>query len=150
MSIQTPDSLTIGEVARRAGVNLETIRFYERRGMLPKPPRSAGGYRLFPADSVDRVRFIKHAQALGFTLVEIQELLAVRLDRDNSCHDVEAKTREKIADVDERIRNLKAMRRVLSRLVAACADGTHSHECPILVALERSNAPVAAKRRIKS
>jgi Hg(II)-responsive transcriptional regulator len=145
------EAITIGELAHRGGVNLETIRYYERRGMLPKPPRTASGYRQFPADSIDRVRFIKHAQALGFTLAEIQELLALRLDPDKACHDVEAKAREKIADVEDRIKHLKTMRRVLGRLVAACADGTDSHECPILAALERPDARLELpKRRIKS
>ncbi len=130
------DAITIGELARRGGVNLETIRYYERQGLLPKPPRTASGYRQFPPDSADRVRFIKHAQQLGFTLAEVKELLSLRVDPDKSCHDVEARARAKVADIEQRIKNLKAMHRVLSRLVAACADGRHSHECPILAALE--------------
>jgi MerR family copper efflux transcriptional regulator len=145
------EAITIGELAHRGGVNLETIRYYERRGMLPKPPRSASGYRQFPPDSADRIRFIKHAQGLGFTLAEIKELLVLRVDPDKSCHDVEARARDKLADIEQRIKDLKTMHRVLSRLVAACADGTHSHVCPTLAALERFDGKgPPSKRRCKS
>ena len=79
------DKILVGELARRSGVNLETVRYYERRGLLPKPPRTPAGYRAFPAASVRRVRFIRQAQALGFTLAEIKELLALRVDPDTTC-----------------------------------------------------------------
>jgi MerR family transcriptional regulator, copper efflux regulator len=145
------DAITIGTLADQGGVNLETIRYYERKGLLQRPPRTAAGYRQFPPNAVNRIRFIKRAQGLGFTLAEVKELLALRVDPEKSCHDVEARAREKIADIEQRIQNLTAMHRVLGRLVAACADGTHSHECPILAALERRDAPLPpAKRRSKS
>ena len=79
--------LTTGELARRGGVKLPTIRYYERRGILPKPPRTAAGYRVFDTGALRRLRFIKHAQILGFTLKEIEELLALRLDSENKCAD---------------------------------------------------------------
>src|SRR5919198_614719 len=82
------DGFKRGEVARAGGVNLETIRYYERRGLLPKPPRTTSGYRTFGADAVRRLRFIKNAQDLGFSLREIKELLALRLDARTSCADV--------------------------------------------------------------
>lgn len=131
--------LTSGELAERGGVNLESVRFYERQGLLPKPPRTRGGYRQFTPDAVQRVRFIKQAQRLGFTLAEIRELLTLRLEPAGSCRKVESRARAKIADIEQRLRTLNAIKRVLSRLVAACAAGAASDQCPILAALERSN-----------
>ncbi len=143
--------LTSSDLAKSGGVNLESIRFYEREGLLPKPPRTAGGYRQFPADSVQRVRFIKRAQALGFTLAEIRELLALRLERGKACHDVESRARAKLIDIEERIRTLKGMKRALSELVAACSEGGGSDECPILEALEHAGARLKLPReRVKS
>src|SRR5260370_20234020 len=133
------EAITTSELARHGDVNLETIRYYERQGLLPKPPRTGTGYRQFPSDAVQRVRFIKRAQALGFTLAEIKELLALRIDPAGSCHDVESRARAKISDIEERIITLRGMKQALSRLVTSCADGTGSEECPILEALEHSN-----------
>src|SRR6266581_4304729 len=97
------------EVAKQGGVNLETIRYYERRGLLPKPPRTPAGYRTFDAAALRRLRFIKQAQALGFSLKEIKELLALRLDPRASCADVRRRAEAKIADIDEKLRALRAM-----------------------------------------
>ena len=144
-------AITTSELARQGDVNLETVRYYERQGLLPKPPRTGAGYRQFPSDAVQRVRFIKRAQALGFTLAEIKELLALRIDPAGSCHDVESRARAKVADIEQRIMTLKGMKRALSQLVAACGNGTASKECPILEALEHPNAePKPQRRRIKS
>jgi MerR family mercuric resistance operon transcriptional regulator len=92
--------LTIGRLAREAGVNLETVRFYERQGLLSKPPRSASGYRLFPADAARRLKFIKRAQELGFSLSEIRQLLALRTSRRTTSAEIRKRTEAKIADIE--------------------------------------------------
>lgn len=106
-------SLTIGELARRSGVKVSTVRVYEREGLLPSADRSAANYRLFPDEAVARIRFARRAQQLGFTLAEIGELLALRLSSRTRCAQVRQLTRAKLADVEGRIRSLQAMRRAL-------------------------------------
>src|SRR5213596_1331946 len=130
------DGLSTGEIAKQGGVNLETIRYYERRGLLPKPPRTPAGYRAFDAEAVRRIRFIKQAQALGFSLKEVRELLALRLDPRSSCADVRRRAEAKIADIEEKLRALRAMKRTLVRITAACAGRGPVSECPILESLE--------------
>src|SRR5256712_6903251 len=130
------EGLRSSELANRGGVNLETVRYYERRGLLPKPPRTLAGYRAFDAGAVRRLRFIKQAQALGFSLKEIKALLALRLDPRASCADVRRRAEAKIADIDEKLRALRAMKKVLVRITAACAGGGPVNECPILESLE--------------
>src|SRR5881397_1489109 len=115
------EGLRSSELASQGGVNRETVRYYERRGLLPKPPRTAAGYRTFDADAVRRLRFIKQAQALGFSLKEIRELFALRFDPRASCADVRRRAEAKIADIDEKLRALRAMKRTLLRITAACA-----------------------------
>ena len=132
-----PKPLTIGQSARQAGVHIETIRYYERRGLLPEPPRTESGYRLYGADSVARLRFIKQAQALGFTLEEIGELLALRVDAETSCDQVRHRAERKAADVAEKIRSLQAIQAALMELIAACTQGGPEGECPFLTSLEQ-------------
>jgi MerR family mercuric resistance operon transcriptional regulator len=127
--------LTIGELAKRAGVNRETIRYYERRRLLAHSARTMAGYRVFPDDAVDRLRFIRHAQALGFTLEEIRELLGLRLDERSSCQQVRARATRKLADVEAKIAALRRIRRVLGRLVHACEARRPTAPCPILESL---------------
>ena len=129
-------ALTIGQVAAAGGVNVETIRYYERRGLFPAAGRAQSGYRQYSDEAITRLRFIKHAQALGFSLEEVQELLALRVRTAGSCTAVALKTRKKIDLVDERIRHLQRMKRTLERLAAACADRRPTQECPILETLE--------------
>src|SRR3989442_12114623 len=112
-------SLSISQVATAAEVNVQTIRYYERRGLFPNPRRTPAGYRQYADDAVARLRFIKHAQELGFSLQEIQELLALRVRHSAACDVVERKTRQKIYGVQQRIRDLKRMKRTLGRLAAA-------------------------------
>lgn len=133
-------SLNIGEVARRAGVNLDTVRYYERRGLVPKPARSASGYRKFPPDLVQRFRFIKHAQALGFTLAEIEELLALRVQPNSACAAVHVQAEAKIAAIDEKVRSLQAMKKALRKLTSTCPGRGIVSECPILEALDEANS----------
>jgi MerR family mercuric resistance operon transcriptional regulator len=129
-------NMTIGQMARSAGASVETIRFYEREGLLEHPARSASGYRNYPPEAVARLRMIRQAKELGFSLNEIKELLALRVAPGKSCSDVRARTERKIADIDQRIAALKRMKAALARLAAACAGRGPTSECPILEALE--------------
>jgi len=129
-------SLSIGQVATAADVNVQTIRYYERRGLFPAPRRSAAGYRQYADDAVARLRFIKHAQELGFSLDEVQELLGLRVRHGAACDAVERKTRQKIEVVQRRIRDLQRMKRTLERLAAACTSRRPTDDCPILEVLE--------------
>ena len=124
--------MRIGRLAELAGVPTPTVRYYERRGLIAEPKRSAGGYRDYDEGTPERIRFIKRAQDLGLSLEEIEELLALRVEKAESCAMVEAKTREKIADVQRRIRELQRLEAVLSRLANSCAERTRTSECPVL------------------
>ena len=130
------DGLTIGGVAERARVHIDTLRYYERRGLVAIPPRSMANYRLYPEDAVRRVRFIKRVQELGFTLKEIKELLSVRAAPEAECAEVRAHAEVKIKDIDEKIASLTAMKSVLAKLVAECAGEGPLTDCPILESLE--------------
>lgn len=132
-----PKPLTIGRVAKQADIHIETIRYYERRGLLPDPPRTEAGYRQYDAESITRLRFIKEAQALGFTLEEIQGLLALRVDKETSCEDVRRQAEHKVADIEAKINTLQAMHDALQEMITACAQGGPSGECPLLETLER-------------
>lgn len=129
-------ALTISEVASAAGVNVQTLRYYERRGILEEPRRTAAGYRQYDAETVTRIQFIKRAQDLGFTLREIEELLGLRVEHAAACAAVESKARAKLADVERKIDQLERMRRVLNDLVAACERREPTEDCPILETLE--------------
>ena len=131
--------LTIGRLAREVGINSETVRFYERQGLLPRPPRSASGYRLFPADDKRRLKFIKRAQELGFSLSEIRELLALRMSRRGTSAEIRKRTEAKIADIDGKIRSLDSMRKSLLKLVRSCDGCAQISACPILESLDRED-----------
>ncbi len=128
--------LTIGRVARSAGFAIETVRYYEREGLLEKPARTAAGYRHYTADAVARLRFIRQAKELGFSLAEIKELLSLRMRPDTTCADIRKRAREKIVAVDRKIEDLQRIRQALERLAAACKGTGPTSECPILEALE--------------
>lgn len=131
------DGMTRSEVADKADVNPETLRYYEREELIPKPRRSDGGFRLYDDSYVDRLRFIQRAQDLGFTLAEIKELLDLRVDADATCRDVKAQAEEKIGEVETKIQDLKRIRDALSTLAEACnGKGGPASECPILDAME--------------
>jgi MerR family transcriptional regulator, copper efflux regulator len=130
------DGLTIGEVAKRAKVHVETLRYYERRGLLLKPPRSLSNYRLYPEGAVQRVRFIKRAQELGFSLKDIKELLSLRGAPEAECGEIRAHAEAEIKDIDEKIDSLMAMKSALSTLVAECSGQGPLTECPILESLD--------------
>lgn len=156
MNASATTGLRTGELATRAGVNIQTLRFYERRGLLEKPPRQESGYREYPANSVQLVRFIKRAQGLGFSLQEIKELLTLRNDGGVRCSDVRETAEVKISDINSKVQQLEAMRRALTLLVDSCRQGRSGH-CPLLESLddrpkESAEAPptsVAGQRRGK-
>lgn len=131
------ESLTIGQLAKRAQVNVETVRYYERRGLIPKPPRRESGYRQYPQETVARIQFIKHAKELGFSLKEILELLSLRVGRNTTCGEVKKRAEGKIADIQEKIRTLQRMEKALTRLAKECKGRGSVSECPILEALEK-------------
>ncbi len=127
--------LTIGELAKRGGVNLETIRYYERLGLLPAPPRNSSGYRAFPETTVRRIRFIKQAQELGFSLKEIDELLTLRIAPGSTRADVRERAEAKITNIEEKIRSLRSMKKALESLTATCCGDGAASDCPILESL---------------
>lgn len=128
--------LRTGELAKRAGVNVETLRFYERKGLLPVPPRRDSGYREYPEESVTRIRFIKRAQDLGFSLDEIYELLALRVKPDTPCSEIKSRAENKIADIKQKIADLRVIERALIKLAAGCTGRGPANHCPILDNLE--------------
>src|SRR5262245_45892970 len=130
------DTMTIGELARMAGVKVETVRFYEREGLIPPPPRRRSGYRQYPNDAVRRIQFIRQAKELGFTLLEVADLLSLRVGRGSSCDAVRSRATAKIADIDRRILDLERMRAALRDLARACKGRGPTGDCPILEALE--------------
>ncbi len=136
------ETLTIGKVAKKAGVNIETIRYYERQGLIPKPLRSQSeggslGYRHYPAETVKRIHFIRHAKELGFSLKEIAELLSLRIGQGVTCGDVRKRAEAKITDIEARIKTLMRMKKALINLAKECKARGPVSECPILEALER-------------
>lgn len=133
------DRLRIGQVAASAGVNIQTLRFYERRGLVPTPPRQpSSGYRSYSPDTVRLVRFIKQAQELGFTLREVEELLRLRARSSTSCPDVEVTAKERLNDIDNKIRQLLSIRAALFPLAEACSRN-HSRACPLLESLDAAS-----------
>ncbi|HEV8362478.1 MAG TPA: MerR family transcriptional regulator [Gemmatimonadaceae bacterium] len=132
----TSPVLRIGHVAERANVNVQTLRYYERRGLIPAPRRRPSGYREYPDDTVRLVRFIKRAQELGFTLNDVQELIELRQNRTKSRAQVRALAAAKVSDITVRVRRLNAMRHALEDLLGACDCDAAARECPIIEALE--------------
>jgi Hg(II)-responsive transcriptional regulator len=137
--------LTIGQLAKQAGVGVETIRFYEREGLLAEPERRPSGYRQYAPEVVRRVRFIRHAKELGFALKEVQELLELRVDPISTCADVRKHAHAKIADIEGRILALARMKAVLERLARSCRGRGPTSECPILEVLDREEAADASR-----
>src|SRR6266436_3454480 len=171
-SVVTPDSsaisgrgegmdgtrqIAIGRLSKHTGTNIETIRYYERVGLLPAPARSPGGYRLYGTDHLKRLNFIRRARTLGFSIGEIRTLLRLADERKRPCAEVRVVAEAHLNDVRAKIGDLKAMERVLKETVARCAKGTGSH-CPVIDALYREpgtpgpvlsavRSAIAAKRR---
>jgi len=130
------DELTIGKVAKQAGVNIQTIRFYERRGILLPAGRRSSGYRLYMPDAVQKIQFIKNAQELGFSLEEIIGLLKLKVSRTARCPEVKKRALSKLRDVEGKIKGLTSIQKVLKDLVESCQNNKTTDHCPILGALE--------------
>jgi MerR family mercuric resistance operon transcriptional regulator len=126
----------IGEVASRADVNKETVRYYEKRQLIPKPDRRYSGYRIFTRRHIDQIKFIKRAQELGFTLNEIKELLELRMDDDTTCSEVRQEAQEKYQDVVQKLEDLQRIKETLVDLIDSCKGDGPKGDCPILGALE--------------
>ena len=128
---------TSGQLAWAAGVNIETLRFYERKRLLPEPQRSRGGFRLYSEDDLKRLRFIGMAKQHGFTLGEIKELLDLRVDSRTSCDEVREIAEEKLAVIEQKLRELRQIKKALQYLVESCHRTGTTGNCPILEAFER-------------
>jgi MerR family copper efflux transcriptional regulator len=128
--------MTIGEVAKAAGVGVETVRFYERKRLIAQPRRPASGRRNYDQETARRIRFIRRAQQLGFSLSEVKQLLELRLDPRRSCSEVKAEAESKIAAVDARIASLRKMRKSLLALASSCSGEGPTSACPILEVIE--------------
>lgn len=139
--------MTIGELAKACGVGVETIRYYERRGLIPDPRPGKKGYRDFSDDDARRVQFVKQAQGLGFTLKEIAELLALRVSSEATCDDVRRLAEAKLADIEEKLRTLRSFKRALGKLVDECGRSGPEGDCPILDALDDPKPKKRARRR---
>lgn len=127
-----------GQLAARAGVNLQTVRYYERRGLLAEPPRRESGYREYGLESVQTLRFIKRAQELGFTLKEVEQLLNLASGGPEACDAAQDLANHRIADLEGRIADLQAMRDSLARLAQTCARPHGERDCPLLQSLTPS------------
>ncbi len=130
------ETLTIGQVARQVGIGVETVRFYERRGLIESPPRGSSGYRLYEPEAIASLKFIRRAKELGFTLREIKQLLELKLDEDSTCEDVKQHAEAKIQDIDARLASLQQMRRALVDLTQACDGRGKMDGCPIIRCLD--------------
>ena len=128
-------SLTIGVVAKRVGVAIDTIRYYEREGLLPEPQRRASGYRSYGEGTIAQLRFIRRAKQLGFTLEEIRELLALSVDRQRGVKAVKKRAQQRLAAIEQRILELQRVRDGLAQLVESCPGHGPPEQCPILKAL---------------
>lgn len=127
--------LTIGVVARRAGVGVDTIRYYEREGLLPEPLRRASGYRSYGEDAIAQLHFIRRAKALGFTLAEVRELLALSADRQRGVKAVKRRAQQRLAALDQRLAEMQRVRDGLAQLIDSCPGHGVPEQCPILRAL---------------
>jgi MerR family mercuric resistance operon transcriptional regulator len=127
--------MTAGQVARQAGVGVETVRFYEKNGLLEEPARRSSGFREYDEETVHRLRFIQRAKELGFTLSEIKELLSLRCS-ERPCNDVRERAEAKVAEIEAKVALLLRMKGVLGRLASSCCEPHDASRCPILEVLE--------------
>jgi MerR family copper efflux transcriptional regulator len=135
MTTTTRTALSIGPLARSAGVGIDTVRYYEREGLLPPPRRTPSGYRSYTRETVGRLHFIRRAKDLGFSLDDIRDLLALSTDREHGVHGVRQRAESRLADVERRLRELRRVQRGLKQLIDACPGHGPLDTCPILAAL---------------
>ncbi len=128
--------LTVGRLARDAGVNPETVRYYERQGLVSPAARTESGYRIYQQESVRRIRFIKRAQELGFSLHEIKELLSLRVDSDATASDVRVRAQAKLVSIEEKIQHLQDIQQSLTQLIESCHGAGPAADCPLLENLD--------------
>jgi len=133
------ERLTTGRLARMTDVNKETIRYYERRGLLSPPPRSGSGYREYPPEAIGVVRFIKGAQALGFSLKEVAELLTLSGESNTDCGDMRDTARRKLGDIEAKIKGLQSMRKTLKKISKACPGRGPLSKCSIIGSLSEAD-----------
>ncbi|PIE25514.1 MAG: hypothetical protein CSA62_01065 [Planctomycetota bacterium] len=132
-------SYSSGQLAAAAGVNVQTLRYYEKRGILPRPLQTGSGHRRYGSDAVQLVRFVKRAQALGFSLAEIQELLDLRSGPDPSCSQVQERVCRKLSEIEARMQDLRSMQQTLKELAHQCTGEEGMRDCVILRAFDRGN-----------
>lgn len=129
-------AMKIGEVARRSGVGVETIRYYERLGLLQTPDRRPSGYRQYGTAVIERLEYIRRSKELGFTLSEIRELLEVSFASQKCCDHIRQRARDKLSDIDQKIRDLQKMRRSLKGILKRCSAQDSDGECPLVHTIE--------------
>jgi Hg(II)-responsive transcriptional regulator len=139
MVMEKKKLLQIGEVAAEAGVNIQTVRYYERMNILKPATRKQSGFRLYEADSINNIKFIKHAQELGFTLEEIKELLKLRAPSTGRCERVKVKAKSKLSSIQDKLKLLRQMEKNLKNLIEDCENLSPSSTCPIIEGMERFN-----------
>ena len=127
--------MTIGKIAKKTALNVQTIRFYERAGLLEEAKRTPAGYRQFEENTVERIEFIRKAQKIGYSLEEIRELLSLSVSKENPCDRVRLMTEAKIVEINEKMRDLRELKSRLERLVGQCVAGGPEGNCPILESL---------------
>ena len=133
------DHLSTSQLAKKSGINPETLRYYIRRGLIEEPERSSSGYRQYREETVRRIRFIKKAQELGFTLQEIKELLTFRIDSKTACRDTKQAVRQKIESVTQKISSLQRILHTLEQMESTCAASKIKAGCPILESLDQED-----------
>lgn len=131
---------SIGQIAKNSGISVETIRYYEKEGLLEKPQRRESGYRQYNSDAIDRLIFIQQAKKLGFSLKEIGELLSIKSDANTLCSDVKQLAQEKLGDIESKIKMLQRMRKSLKVLIDVCPGQAPISDCPILDSLGKRSA----------
>lgn len=141
-------ALKIGEVAKRSEVGVETVRYYERQGLLAEPERLPSGYRQYDESVVARLQFIRNAKELGFTLAEIKELIGLWFDVNTKCIHVRQRSEQKVIDIDDKIRLLQKMKRSLKKIISQCENRDTIDECPLWLGLDgpRKNNNVDDKK----
>lgn len=127
----------VGQIAKDVGINVETVRYYEKLKLLPKPKRKESRYRIYDEMDLKRLLFIKRAKELGFSLKEIKELFGLRIDSEAKCGDVKHLAEHKLKDIEERLRDLKNIKNVLVKLINQCVcEEVSTNECPILEVID--------------
>ena len=133
-------TMTRGELAKECGVNIEALRYYEKRTLIDPPEKSDAGYRLYTSEDAAKIRFIRNAQKLGFTLNEIRELLKLRVNKKESCEPVLERAQKKLDEVELKIKGLKSMKKILKQLIHRCEESALTSDCPILGSFESGRA----------